>query len=299
MNTIYRKNEDFNTAESGLSFTLTIVCPYALMLIVTAVFQFGLNDTSSALFRYISYFATQISYLAVAAFIAKQKGGLRVFRAEKFHWKYVFLGLALSYGMLFGLGYLNELFVGALENAGLHVNGVAPPLDGAGQFALSLVLIGLMPAICEETLFRGAVLRGTAYMNVWAAMALNGLMFSLFHQNPAQTVYPFLTGCVFALVALRSGSVFPSVIMHAVNNVAILCISYFAPQAQVYNAATLTTGLVLFAAAFAYLAFFDKSKDPAAVRFAPAQPLHGKYFFYFAAVGLVLCVVSWIVALAG
>lgn len=156
-----------------------------------------------------------------------------------------------------------------------------------------------MPAICEETLFRGAVLRGTAYMNVWAAMALNGLMFSLFHQNPAQTVYPFLTGCVFALVALRSGSVFPSVIMHAVNNVAILCISYFAPQAQVYNAATLATGLVLFAAAFAYLAFFDKSKDPAAVRFAPAQPLHGKYFFYFAAVGLVLCVVSWIVALAG
>lgn len=92
MNTIYRKNEDFNTAESGLSFTLTIVCPYALMLIVTAVFQFGLNDTSSALFRYISYFATQISYLAVAAFIAKQKGGLRVFRAEKFHWKYVFWG---------------------------------------------------------------------------------------------------------------------------------------------------------------------------------------------------------------
>lgn len=73
--------------------------------------------------------------------------------------------------------------------------------------------------------------------------------------------------------------------MHAVNNVAILCISYFAPQAQVYNAATLATGLVLFAAAFAYLAFFDKSKDPAAVRFAPAQPLHGKYFFYFAAVG--------------
>ena len=76
MNTIYRKNEDFNTAESGLSFTLTIVCPYALMLIVTAVFQFGLNDTSSALFRYISYFATQISYLAVAAFIASRRGGL-------------------------------------------------------------------------------------------------------------------------------------------------------------------------------------------------------------------------------
>ena len=55
MNTIYRKNEDFNTAESGLSFTLTVVCPYALMLIVTAVFQFGLNDTSSALPLYLLF----------------------------------------------------------------------------------------------------------------------------------------------------------------------------------------------------------------------------------------------------
>ncbi len=299
MNTLYRKYEDFNTAESGLSFTLTVVCPYALMLIVTAVFQFGLNDTQSSLYLLCAYAATQLSYFGVAAFIARQKGGLAALRVEKFHLKYIVLALALSYGMLFGLGYLNELFVGALQDAGLHVEGVSPPIGTPVEFFFSLLFVGLMPAFFEEALFRGAILRGTGYMNVWAAMCINGAMFALFHQNPAQTIYPFLTGCVFALAALRSGSIFPSVIMHGVNNLTILFVSYFAPQADLYNVATLATGLIAFVAAFVYLAFFDKEKDPAAEKLAAPQPLHGKYFLYFAAVGMVLCAVSWVVSLVG
>lgn len=299
MNTLYRKYEDFNTAESGLSFTLTVVCPFALMLIVTAIFQFGLGDTESPLYILCAYAASQLSYFGVAAFIARQKGGLTAFRVEKFHWKYIVLALALSYGMLFGLGYLNELFVSALQDAGLNVAGVSPPLDTSVQFVFSLLIVGIMPAFFEEALFRGAILRGTGYMNVWAAMGINGAMFALFHQNPAQTIYPFLTGCVFALVALRSGSVFPSIIMHGVNNLTILCVSYFAPEVALYNTATLITGLVAFVAAFCYLAFFDKEKDPAAEKLAAPQPLHGKYFLYFASVGMALCVISWIAALLG
>lgn len=299
MNTLYRKYEDFNTAESGLSFTLTVVCPYALMLIVTAVFMLASVSKENPYFVLCSYAAMQLSYFGVAAFIARQKGGLAVFRVEKFHLKYIVLALALSYGMLFGLGYLNELFVGALQDAGLNISGTAPPLDTPVQFVLSLIVVGLMPAFFEEALFRGAILRGTGYMNVWAAMCINGAMFALFHQNPAQTIYPFLTGCVFALAALRSGSIFPSVIMHGVNNLTILCVSYFAPEAALYNTATLITGLVAFVAAFCYLAFFDKEKDPAAEKLAAPQPMHGKYFLYFASVGMALCVISWIAALLG
>ena len=49
-----------------------------------------------------------------------------------------------------------------------------------------------------------------------------GFAFSLFHASAEQTVYQFLAGCVFAFVALRAGSILPSVLMHFINNAMII-----------------------------------------------------------------------------
>lgn len=297
MNTLFRKKEGFNPAESGLAFTIAVLLPYLVLLVVTLVFRAAGGDTASALYIYLSSFSSQLSYLAVLLFLAKQKGGIKPFCAGKFSPVFLPVALMLSYGMLFGLGYLNELFIGLLADAGLSYNPVSVPLDGAGQLALSLIAVGVLPAFCEELLFRGAILRGTDYMKTWQVALVNGLAFSLFHQNPAQTVYPLITGAVFALVALRSGSAWPCVLMHAVNNVVILLIGCFAPEAELYNAATISTALVCFALAAAYLIFF--AKTPARGGENEAVPIAGKYFFCFAAPGAVMCAFSWIVALVG
>ncbi|PWM70164.1 MAG: hypothetical protein DBX59_11530 [Bacillota bacterium] len=295
---LFRKNEEFNPAESGMTFSLAVLLPSAIMLIVGTVFFACGGTAESDAYVYITSVAAQLSYLALVLFVGRQKGGIKPFRAGKFHVKYLAAGVLLCYGMLFGLGYLNELFIGLLQKAGLSYHPVDVPLSGGGQLALSLVVYGLLPAFCEELLFRGAILRGTDYMKIRQICLINGLAFALFHQNPAQFVYPLITGGVYALVALRSGSALPCVIMHAINNVTIVLLGYFAPQAALYNAATVSSALACFAAALAYLVFFDK-KPVYAAEGLGETPLAGKYFFIFAAAGAAMCAVSWIIALFG
>ena len=45
-----------------------------------------------------------------------------------------------------------------------------------------------------------------------------GFCFALFHGSPEQTVYQFIVGCAFAFLAIKSGSILPSILMHFVNN---------------------------------------------------------------------------------
>lgn len=297
MITLFRKNEEFNPAESGIAFSLAVLVPYVVLLLVGTVFFACGGSAESDVYTYLVSVAAQLSYLTIILFVARQKGGLRAFRAGKFHFKYILVGLLLCYGMLFGLGYLNELFVGVLTDAGLSYSAVTVPLSGAGRFVLSLFVYALLPAVCEELLFRGAVLRGTDFMKIWQIALLNGLAFALFHQNPAQFVYPLITGSMYALVALRAGSALPCILMHAVNNLLILILSYFAPDASLHNAATVVTALICFVAAAAYLVFFDKKPVYAAEGLEPETPIAGKYFFLFAAAGAAMCVVAWITSL--
>lgn len=91
--------------------------------------------------------------------------------------------------------------------------------------AVSLLVIGLVPAVCEELLFRGFVLSGLATrMRPPRAAILAALLFALAHLEPAGLGARTLLGTVFGLLALRSASLAPSVLGHFVHNGLVLAI---------------------------------------------------------------------------
>jgi len=280
------RNDAFGMRRAGEAFSLGALVPYALVFFVQLLF------TGTA-YTYAALAVTQFAYLGIAAyFCIRAKRGLSCFAVKKFNIKYLFLALGLFYGVLFGLGYLNELFVALLKKAGLNYNPVSVPLDTPGQFVLSLFFIGILPGICEELMFRGIILSGTSGMKTVYAVLLNGAMFALFHQNPAQTVYPFITGCVFALLALRSGSILTTMFMHVLNNVFIVVAEYFFKGVNFFNVYTIVSGMVVFAACFIYLAVFDRREN--AVNENGGKV---KYFFLYASVGIAVCAVFWALSL--
>ncbi|MCG3135347.1 MAG: hypothetical protein HMLKMBBP_02946 [Planctomycetes bacterium] len=88
---------------------------------------------------------------------------------------------------------------------------------------VAVLVIGVLPALCEEALFRGYVLsgfrsgfagRGAALRAVAAASAC----FALFHILPERWPATFLVGLVLGWVVFRTGSIWPAVAMHAANN---------------------------------------------------------------------------------
>ena len=84
---------------------------------------------------------------------------------------------------------------------------------------LLVLLIGVTPAICEEAVFRGALLSGLRNrIPDWAVSAIIGAWVGLFHLS----IYRFLptaaTGLVLTYVALRSGSILTSALFHGLFN---------------------------------------------------------------------------------
>lgn len=84
---------------------------------------------------------------------------------------------------------------------------------------LRLLLFAVSPAICEELLWRGAVQgdlqarRRTAF-----TVIVGGVLFGLFHFSIYRFVGTGLLGALLAYLRLRTGSVFPGMLLHGLNN---------------------------------------------------------------------------------
>ena len=97
---------------------------------------------------------------------------------------------------------------------------------GPADALLSVLAIAIAPAVCEELLFRGLVLQSLLpLLRTAGAVAASALMFGIIHldfSGGGATLYrvPFaiVVGVGFALLRLRSGSLIPSMLAHALVN---------------------------------------------------------------------------------
>lgn len=84
---------------------------------------------------------------------------------------------------------------------------------------LIVIVIALVPAICEEILFRGLVQRSLEMKlkPLWAAL-ITGLFFGLFHVNPYALIPLVTLGFYFGFAVYKSNSILVSMILHFTNN---------------------------------------------------------------------------------
>jgi len=157
-----------------------------------------------------------VGFVLVAIFFA-QLGG-RAVHAWQFGLRPTQFWRALRATAAIGLGFLLCLVV---WNALVH-----PPTEkvleqiGTGVFSAALTCV--LAPICEEFLFRGFIF--TALRNwrgTWPAAVITALLFGAVHVGsaPALDLVP-LAGLGFALCLLyrRTGSLYPCIVVHSVNN---------------------------------------------------------------------------------
>jgi sodium transport system permease protein len=96
-------------------------------------------------------------------------------------------------------------------------------LDPTAPLWLLLITFALAPAVCEELLFRGALLRALCTkVGVVPAVVVSALCFGVFHLSIHRAVPTFLLGLSFGTALVVTRSVVPPMVMHAVNNTAVL-----------------------------------------------------------------------------
>ena len=292
----------------GLAFSGTVIVYVVLSFIFSIVSQLTDFSESGDSYIYISYIvspvAITIALAALTRFARRPLAGMLPVRmsppASAAKWCAV--AVLLAFGLLFSLSWLNIGFERLLRLIGYDAApSYFPDLSG-GRVALALFVMALLPALFEEALFRGVLLQSikeeTGHLN---AVLLCGMCFALFHASALQTIYQFACGCAFALLAIRSRSVFPGMLAHFLNNATIIILQACGldTSGSLFDwaplwAAVLVTVLSALSLAGA-VAVMAADKTPL------KKPVKGGVFAFFiaAAAGIVVLAVLWVAGFFG
>ena len=100
----------------------------------------------------------------------------------------------------------------------LNALGYNSETELEGSLISVILLHAVLPALCEELVFRYLPIRLIAPHSPRCAVVLSSVAFALTHCNLYQIPYALFAGSVFAFVTLVTGSIIPSMILHFINN---------------------------------------------------------------------------------
>lgn len=115
----------------------------------------------------------------------------------------------------------------------------------------TLLLFALLPALCEELLYRGVLAPTLAQrIGFWPGLLVSSLLFGLLHFNLSRLLPTALLGMAAGYVRLRSGSLWPAMLLHFLYNASLLVAATRLPSMSplvVTSSVVVTTIAVYFA----------------------------------------------------
>lgn len=241
---------------------------YALMAGVYVVIAFfgqallsAFKVTGAAYYAVAPIFSATALFIA-AAFLVKTYG-VGVKKAcgyNRFPPVYLAVAAFMSFGMMAGLGFVNDLFARLLQKLGAHIPETEIVINSVREYILLTVTLAALPAIIEESFFRGALSYGVEKCGFVVGVVLTGTCFALYHGSLSQLLYQFAYGAALYILAEKSGSTFPGMIAHFLNNFAVLTFTYFGINVDFYSPALIACGIAALAAAVAFSFFYRRKK---------------------------------------
>jgi membrane protease YdiL (CAAX protease family) len=89
-------------------------------------------------------------------------------------------------------------------------------------FAIVLLTAVALPAVVEETMFRGFITSAFRRHSSLVAVLVPSLLFGLFHLDPTQAAGTFVLGIGFGLVRLYTGSLWACIVSHFAYNAGVI-----------------------------------------------------------------------------
>ena len=220
----------------GLSLTI----PTTFLLQHFAVRAVNELPNATALRLCVSAIVTMVAFAVIPIAIVRGRNvrAETAFSLRRASWP-AFLGAALLGASLWPLVY--ELIV-AVHGLGLitidesvktHVRDLVLDLKEVSP-VLTIGALAVVPAICEEVFFRGFLMSALrSKLSDRRAIFVTALIFGAFHViiGPSlglERLLPsFCMGLVLGYVCVRSGSLFPGIVLHATHNGILTSLIYF------------------------------------------------------------------------
>lgn len=170
------------------------------------------------------------------------------------------LGAALIGGSAWAVvGTLADWILPAPPELVESLRRMVAPSDGSRGLVFSLALMALTPAICEEALFRGAILGGfSAKLPRVTSAVITGALFGLYHVDLWRIVPTAMLGIALSFIVLESESILPAMLTHFINNATLVVLAHLGKAdttdlSRSTQAAVFVGGLVISAVGVALL----------------------------------------------
>jgi sodium transport system permease protein len=157
--------------------------------------------------------------LGLASWLGLEKRG--VFHLRPTSVRNLFWCVLLTFCCLF---LLDEIALWQHRLIGVSAN-LSPEMqqllrgDSISSLVWVVFSLALVPAACEEFLFRGFILsRFLSAGNLGHALMMTAVLFGFFHRNLAVLLTTSLAGLLLAFVVWRTGSLYNAIAMHALVN---------------------------------------------------------------------------------
>lgn len=149
-------------------------------------------------------------------------------------------------GKACALATLATLCIILIENPLTNALGLEEAVNESNPFASGSVLMlftgCLLGPFVEEMVFRGAMtgsLLAKRY-NIIVTLAVPSLLFAVVHLNPELLPFYFAYGLIAGWLAVRTGSLWPPVVLHATNNTVCAIPDSVLPSIETLGEATAT-----------------------------------------------------------
>ena len=95
------------------------------------------------------------------------------------------------------------------------------------NYPMAVLVIALLPAICEEAIHRGAILSNfRGIKHDWVILLIMSMLFGINHLTVLRFIFTAILGLILSYVVVKKNNILLSVIMHFTNNLISVSLAY-------------------------------------------------------------------------
>lgn len=236
---VMAKRTCFNIKDSGINYVLSLIVPFVASLALIVVLMFLAMASGNNFREFVqTEFVEVVNLLFTPTvfffiyFIYCKKTHVQVFKASeinfKLNWIKVLAVVLIGVTSVFLISPMISLIDYGFSCLGYNpANDLPYVMDNAWRLIIGIVSMAILPAICEELLFRGLIFKGLQEkFNPHVAIVLSAAMFTLLHGSLQQTVYQFILGMLLGYAMHYGKSIVYPMLLHFVNNLVVVINSF-------------------------------------------------------------------------
>ncbi|NTV90224.1 MAG: CPBP family intramembrane metalloprotease [Clostridiales bacterium] len=149
------------------------------------------------------------------------------FRFNKFKPGQALMIVLIAAPAYFAASMLNNVVYYLLQLIGKIPAQQIPVPKNIPEYLLGLLIVAVLPGICEEMMHRGLMLRAYERRGSKKAVVITAIFFGLFHFDMTNLLGPIFLGLLIGYYVIRTNSIFAGMLAHFLNNAIAETMQFF------------------------------------------------------------------------